>query len=220
VHVQRRDNTSSKQQPDFSRMYRGQLSAGKERNAMRSIANAITDTWWLFALEGVLAIGFGIIAWVWPDLTVLALVVMFAAFAISTGVANLFAANDARQAGQSPWGFIFDGILGIATGVVVAIWPDISSLALMYVIAAWAIVTGIFKIATAIELRKVIDNEWFLALGGIASIVFGVLAAIFPGDGALALVWAIGLYSIVYGGFLIGLGFRLHQAGRQLTSAA
>ncbi len=187
---------------------------------MRSIANAITDKWWLFALEGVLAIGFGIIAWVWPDLTVLSLVVMFAAFSISIGVANLFAANDARQAGQSPWGFIFNGVLGIATGVVVAIWPDISTLALMYVIAAWAIVTGIFDVVTAIELRKVIDNEWFLALGGIASIVFGVLAALFPGDGALALVWAIGLYSIVYGGFLIGLGFRLHEAGRQLTSTA
>jgi uncharacterized membrane protein HdeD (DUF308 family) len=186
----------------------------------RSIAKAITDKWWLFAIQGVLAIGFGIIAWVWPDLTVRALVIMFATFSIAVGVASLFAANDARQLGQSPWGFAFQGLLGIATGVIVAVWPDISALALMYVIAAWAIVTGSFEIAAAIELRKLIDNEWFLALGGLASIVFGVLVAIFPGDGAIALVWAIGLYSIVFGGFLIGLGFRLHGEGRRLTSTA
>jgi uncharacterized membrane protein HdeD (DUF308 family) len=201
-------------------MYRGQPSAGKEKYVMRSIANAITDKWWLYVLEGVLAIGFGLIAWVWPDLTVLTLVVMFAAFSISVGVANLFAATEARQVGQSPWGFVFNGVLGIATGVVVVVWPDISALALMYVIAAWAIVTGAFEIAAAIELRKLIDNEWFLVLGGIASIVFGVLVAIFPGGGAVALVWAIGLYAIVFGGFLIGFGFRLHGMGRQLTSAA
>jgi uncharacterized membrane protein HdeD (DUF308 family) len=187
---------------------------------LRSIAKAFTDKWWLFLLEGVLAIGFGSIAWVWPDLTVLTLVVMFAAFAITIGVANLFAANEARQAGQSPWGFVFNGVLGIVTGVVVAVWPDISALALMYVIAAWAIVTGAYEIAAAIELRKLIDNEWFLALGGIASIVFGVLAAIFPGDGAVALVWAVGLYAVVFGGFLIGLGLRLHGWGRQLASPA
>jgi uncharacterized membrane protein HdeD (DUF308 family) len=187
---------------------------------MQSVAKAMTDKWWLFLLEGVLAIGFGVIAWVWPDLTVGTLVVLFGAFAFVNGVMNLAAAPGASALGGSPWGFIFQGVLGIATGVIVAVWPDISALALMYVIAAWAIVTGIYRIAVAIELRKLIDNEWLLALGGIASIAFGVLAAMFPGDGAVALVWAIGLYAIVFGVLLVGLSYRLHGWGRHLSAAA
>jgi uncharacterized membrane protein HdeD (DUF308 family) len=187
---------------------------------MQAIAKSITDKWWLVLLEGVLAIGFGFIAWVWPGLTVATLVLLFGAFAFADGVLNLIAAPRANRLGESPWGFIFQGVLGIGTGILVAIWPDISALALMYVIAFWAITIGILQIVAAIELRKVIDNEWFLGLAGVASIVFGVLAAIFPGGGAVAVVWAIGLYAIIFGSFLVALSFRLHGWGRRLTSAA
>jgi uncharacterized membrane protein HdeD (DUF308 family) len=186
---------------------------------MRQIAKSITDHWWLLVLEGILAIGFGIVAWVWPDLTIDTLVVLFGVFAIAGGLTYLAAAFEATRLGDSPWGFVFQGLLGIGVGIAVLVWPDISETALLYVIAAWAIVIGAFEVAAAIELRKLIDNEWFLGLAGVASIAFGVLAMIFPGDGAVAVVWAIGVYAVVFGALLIGLGVRLRDWGHRLTSS-
>jgi uncharacterized membrane protein HdeD (DUF308 family) len=187
---------------------------------MQAVAKYITNQWWLVTLEGLLAIAFGIVAWVWPGLTVETLVALFGIYAIALGIMSLAAAFDANREGDSPLGFVFQGVLGIATGVLVFVWPDISATALLYVIAAWAIVIGIYEVVAAIELRKLIDNEWFLAFAGIASIAFGVLAAIYPGDGAVALVWTIGVYAVVFGVSLVALGVRLHGLGRQLTSTA
>jgi uncharacterized membrane protein HdeD (DUF308 family) len=187
---------------------------------MKSVARAITDQWWLIVLQGILAIVFGVVAWVWPDLTITTLVILFGAFAIASGILSFAGAMGAHRMGVSPWPMIFRGVLGIGTGVVVAVWPDISATALIYVIAAYAVVIGIYELLAAIELRKVINNEWFLGLAGIASIVFGVLTFISPGDGAVALVWAIGVYAVVFGGLLIALGFRLHGWGRHLTSTS
>jgi uncharacterized membrane protein HdeD (DUF308 family) len=132
---------------------------------------------------------------------------------------NFAAAVGAFGTGDSPWPFIFRGVLGIGTGFLVAVWPDISATALLYVIAAYAIVIGIFEVFAAIELRKIVDNEWLLATAGVASIAFGVLAAIYPGDGAVAIVWTIGIYAIFFGSLMIALGFRLHGWGRKITSA-
>ena len=186
---------------------------------MDSMAKSVTNQSWLLVLQGILAVVFGIVAWVWPGLTVATFVLLFGAYAIAGGVMHLVAAGRVRRAGDSPWPFIFRGLLGIGVGVVVAIWPDISALSLLYVIAAWAIVIGVYELVAAIELRKLIDNVWWLGLAGVASIVFGVLAALNPGDGAVALVWAIGIYAIIFGASLIALGFRLRGWGRQLTSA-
>ena len=186
---------------------------------MQNLAKNVTNQWWLLVLQGILAVVFGVTAWVWPDLTVYTLVILFGAYSFVGGVMSLFAAGNVRREGSSPWPFVFQGLLGIATGVVVAVWPDISATALLYVIAAFAIVTGVTEVVSAIELRKVIDNEWFLAIAGIASIAFGVITAIYPGDGAVALVWTIGIYAVFFGTLLIALGFRLHGWGRRLTSA-
>jgi uncharacterized membrane protein HdeD (DUF308 family) len=186
---------------------------------MERIAKSVTNQSWLLVFQGILAIVFGVVAWVWPGLTVATLVILFGAYAFVGGVMNLVAAVSASRLGDSPWGFIFRGLLGIATGVVVAVWPDISALSLLYVVAAYAIVIGIYEVAAAIELRKQIDNEWWVGLAGVASIAFGVLAFIYPGDGAVALVWTIGVYAIVFGILSIALGVRLHGWGRRLTSA-
>jgi uncharacterized membrane protein HdeD (DUF308 family) len=114
--------------------------------------------------------------------------------------------------------------LSVVLGVIAFIWPGITALTLLYVIAFWAITSGIFEIVAAIELRKVITNEWFLALSGVLSIIFGVLLILFPGSGALALVWLIGSYSIVFGVILLMLAFRLrshHQrAGDVFTGSS
>ena len=186
---------------------------------MERIAKSVTNQSWLLVLQGILAVLFGVVAWVWPGLTVATLVILFGAYAFAGGVMNFVAAVSASRLGDSPWGFIFRGLLGIGVGVAVVVWPDISALSLLYVVAAYAIVIGIYEIAAAIELRKVIDNEWWLGLAGVASVAFGVLAALNPGDGAVALVWTIGVYAIFFGTMLIALGFRLHGWGRQLTSA-
>ncbi len=147
---------------------------------MKNFAKNITNRWWLLVLQGILAIAFGVVAWVWPGLTVLTLVILFGAYAFAGGVMSLFAAGGARREGDSPWPFILQGLLGIATGILVAVWPDISALSLLFVIAGFAIASGIFEVVSAIELRKSIDNEWFLALAGIASIGFGVLHGHLP----------------------------------------
>jgi uncharacterized membrane protein HdeD (DUF308 family) len=191
----------------------------RESKTVNRIATTITDQWWLVALSGVLTVVFGVLAWAWPGITLTTLVLLFGAYAIVGGVMSLAAAVARRGERAGPWPFVFQGLLGIATGVLVFVWPNISALALIYVIAAWAFITGIVEVVAAIELRKVISNEWLLALAGIASIAFGVIAAIFPGDGALALVWTIGVYAIVFGTLQIALGFRLHGWGRRLTSA-
>jgi len=187
---------------------------------MVSIAKAVTDKWWHFVLDGVLAIIFGAMAWVWPGPTVYTLVVLFGAYSLVGGVIRLFTADNARREGQSPWLFVFQGLLGIATGIIVFVWPGISGLALLYVIGFSAVFMGTSEIVAAISLRKVITNEWFLGLSGVASIVFGLLVAIFPGSGALALVWAIGLYAIVFGASLVALGLRLHGMDQRLTKVA
>jgi uncharacterized membrane protein HdeD (DUF308 family) len=187
---------------------------------MEQFAKSVTDNWWVLIFEGILAILFGAVAWIWPGLTVVALVALFGAFSIVTGVMSLVAAYAARRVGQSPWLFVFRGVLGIGAGIVVFVWPDISALALLYVIAAWAFLSGISELMAAISLRRTIDNEWFMALAGIASIVFGVLVAIFPGAGAVALVWTIGIYAIFFGVMLVALGVRLRGLGERIGSPA
>jgi uncharacterized membrane protein HdeD (DUF308 family) len=186
---------------------------------MENFAKSLKNHSWLLVFEGLLAVAFGVLAWVWPGLTVATLVILFGAYAIASGVMNFAAAFGAHKVGESPWPFLFRGALGVATGVIVAIWPDISALSLLYVVAFYAILIGTYELVAAIAMRKIIDNEWFLAIAGISSITFGVLAFIYPGDGAVALVWTIGIYAVVFGTSLIALGFRLHGFGRRLTSA-
>jgi uncharacterized membrane protein HdeD (DUF308 family) len=109
---------------------------------------------------------------------------------------------------------LLQGLVGVAAGVVTLLWPGITALALLYVIAAWALITGALAVAAAIRLRKAITGEWLLALSGIASIGLGVVLILFPGAGALAVVLWIGAYAFVSGALLIALGLRLRSWGR------
>jgi uncharacterized membrane protein HdeD (DUF308 family) len=172
--------------------------------------------WWLFTSRGVLAVLFGILALIWPALTLLVLVLLWGVYAIVDGVLALAAAFRTRDRGRAVWALILIGIAGIAAGFLTFAWPAITGLVLLMLIAAWAIVVGILQIVTAVRLRKEIDNEWLLGLSGVLSVAFGALLIWSPGAGAIALAWAIGWYAILFGVLLIALGFKLRR--QQVTT--
>lgn len=114
---------------------------------------------------------------------------------------------------------LLEGLAGIVVGIMTLVWPSITALTLLYLIAAWAVITGVMEIVAAIQLRRVIEGEWMMVLSGIASIIFGIILFIFPGEGALGLTWLIGIYAIIFGVMLIVLAFRLRGMRGQVTSA-
>ncbi len=175
----------------------------------------LTQKWWALAIRGVAAIVFGILAFLWPGITVLALVILFAVYAITDGFFAITASIIDTSTGERWWALLLEGILGIVAGILALTVPGITALFLLYIIAFWAFITGIFEIITAVRLRRVISNELLMILSGIASIVFGILLLIFPGAGALAVVWWIGAYAIVFGALLLSLALRLRAHGRE-----
>jgi len=185
--------------------------------------NAITGTqvsrnyWWTMGIRGLLAVLFGLAALVWPRLTLLVLVYLFGAYALVDGVVAVIVSIQERKNLRYWWVLLLEGIAGIIAGVIAFVWPGITALALLYLIAAWAIVTGILEIATALSGRLPVAQEWTLAVAGILSVVFGVLLAVLPGVGLLSLVWLIGIYAIVFGLLLIVRAFQYRTAGTALT---
>ena len=184
------------------------------------IAIAVVDVdtlirnWWIVALRGVGGILFGILTFVAPDISLAALVLLFGAYAFIDGVLAVVSALRGRG-GKKRWiVLLLQGVAGIAAGVLTVLWPGVTALALLYLIAAWALVTGAFEVAAAIRLRKAIDDEWLLALDGIASVALGVLLMLFPGPGTLALVLWLGAYALVSGVLLLALGLRLRSLKR------
>jgi len=173
----------------------------------------LSRNWWAVALRGVVAILFGVMALVWPGRTLELLVLLFGAYALVDGVFAIIAAFTNRAEHDRWWVLFLEGLVGIAAGVITFLRPGLATLVLLYVISFWAIVTGVLEIAAAIRLRKEIPGEWMLALGGIASLVFGVLLLLFPAAGALTVAWLIGVYAILFGVMLLSLGLRLRKHG-------
>jgi uncharacterized membrane protein HdeD (DUF308 family) len=171
-------------------------------------SHALSKSWWLVLLRGIFAILFGVLAFVWPGLTLIALVTLYGIYAIADGAVALYAAL-AGGAPVSRWWLLFAGLLGLTIGIVTLVWPGITAIALLLCIAVWAVVRGVFEIVSAIQLRRVIDNEWWLIGSGVLSVLFGGVLLMAPGAGAIALVWVIGAYSIAFGCLLVGLALRL-----------
>lgn len=165
--------------------------------------------WWTFILRGVLAILFGVLAFFAPQYGIAILVGLFAAWAIIDGVGNLIAGFRTRGQDRSWWLEVLEGIVSIAAGVIALLFPVLAAEVLVIIIGVWAVVTGAFQIWAAIRLRERIKGEFWLGLAGVASILFGVILFVYPAAGALSLVWLIGSFAIVFGGFLIILGWRL-----------
>jgi uncharacterized membrane protein HdeD (DUF308 family) len=180
-----------------------------------ALLETLSRNWWLLLLRGIAGIGFGVLAFLWPGITLLVLVFLFGAYALVDG-ALAVAAAFARRGGRAPTGWlVLIGVLGIAVGVATFFWPGITAIALLAMIAAWSILHGVFEIAGAIRLRREIEGEWLLILSGVLSVAFGALLLIFPGAGALAVVWLIGAYAVVFGVLLVVLSLRLrgHRPG-------
>jgi uncharacterized membrane protein HdeD (DUF308 family) len=179
-----------------------------------------TQNWWMFAVRGAVAIIFGVLALIWPGQTLQALVLVFGAYALVDGIFAMIAGITARKYFDRWWAVLLEGIAGVAIGVLTFFYPNITALVLLYFIAAWALITGIFEIVAAIQLRRVITNEWMYILGGLLSIIFGILLFVFPGAGAVSVVWLIGIYAIVFGISEILFAFRLRGLRHELKTAS
>jgi uncharacterized membrane protein HdeD (DUF308 family) len=187
---------------------------------MFTLLTQLSRDWWHFALRGVLAIVFGIMALVWPEPTKLALVLMFGAFVLVNGIVTVGTGIETRNYFKQWWALLLEGLTGIVIAALTFIWPNVAANALLYVIAIWAILAGIFEIMAAIELRDVIVGESVMILHGLLSIVFGVLLFVFPSAGAVGIVWAIGFFAIAAGAAEIVLAFRLRGLGRELKKTS
>jgi uncharacterized membrane protein HdeD (DUF308 family) len=185
----------------------------------RPMLHALAKSWWVLLLRGIAAIVFGVLAFAWPGLTLVTLVLLYGAFALVDGALSLIAAFTGGAKPIPTWWLVVVGLLGIAAGVVTFLWPGITAVLLVMFIGAWALVHGIFEIIGAIQLRKEIDNEWMLILGGLLSVLFGIVVLIAPGAGAIGLVWAIATYSILFGITFVVLAFRLRSHAHSTVAA-
>jgi uncharacterized membrane protein HdeD (DUF308 family) len=177
---------------------------------MRPMLDGLARNWWLILLRGVCAIIFGLLTIAWPGLTLLTLVLFYGVFALFDGGLAVGAAI----MGDTPsprWWLALVGILGIVTGALTLLWPQITGFVLLFFIAGWSIAAGVFDIVGAIRLRKEIDNEWMLIASGVLSVAFGLFILAFPGAGALSLAFVIAAFAIAYGILLVGLGLRLKK---------
>ncbi|HKD24059.1 MAG TPA: HdeD family acid-resistance protein [Rhizomicrobium sp.] len=178
----------------------------------------LAKNWWAVAIRGVLGILFGLIAFWHPLVTILSLVIVFAAYAICDGIFAIVAAVRAARANERWWPFVLEGLVSIAAGVLAFIWPHITVLVFVIMIAVWAIITGVLMLSAAFRLGPD-RGRWWFALGGVASLAWGVLLFIAPFMGAVVLTWWIGAYAFVFGIALLIAAFRLRSLRSSATPA-
>jgi uncharacterized membrane protein HdeD (DUF308 family) len=173
--------------------------------------NLMTQNWWAIALRGLVAVLFGIGAFMWPGITLWALVALFGAYALINGIFAVIEAFRRDVNRERWWALLFEGVVSILIGVVTFTWPGLTAMGLLYLIAFWAIVTGVFEIITAIRLRHEIRGEWMMALIAILSMAFGFLLVAFPATGALSVILIIGAFAFATGALMIALAFKLRS---------
>ena len=165
----------------------------------------------MMLLRGAAAILFGLVAIIWPGITVTVLVIFFGAYALVDGAFSIGAAIVGGEARVPRWLLVLEGVLGIGVGVVALLWPGLTAVTLLYIIAAWAIITGVMEVVEAIRLRNMIDNEWFLGIAGVLSIILGIVFFTFPIAAIATVAIVAGVYAIFFGALLIVLSFRLRS---------
>jgi uncharacterized membrane protein HdeD (DUF308 family) len=189
-----------------------------DRPILRQLATNLCDRWWVLLIRGIAAIAFGVLCFANTGLSLTTLVLMFGAYALVDGVFGIVAAVAGRKEIEDWWILLLWGLVGIAVGILTFANPEVTAIALVFYIGAWAIVSGVLQIVLAIRLRKEIEGELLLGLAGLLSIVVGGLLFARPGAGALAMVWVIGSYAIAFGLVLSILAFRVRGFGKKLQS--
>ena len=162
-------------------------------------------------IRGIVSIIVGTLAFVWPGLTIAVLVGLFGAYALLDGITLLVLGLKRKPLHGRAWALVLEGLTGVAAGVLTFAWPGATALVLVWLIGAWAIVTGLLEIAAAVWLRRVLTGEWLIAASGVLSVVFGLLVLIFPEAGAVGIAWALGSYAMAAGVILVALGIRLRS---------
>ena len=181
-------------------------------------AETLIQNWWLFTLRGVLGIIFGILALIFPGPTILSLVLLFSAYMLVDGIFGIISAVRAIRRKEDRWGLlIFEGLLSVATGILAFLWPGLTVVAFVWLIAAWAIVSG--GLMTAAGFRLNIEHgRWWLVLGGLLSVAYGVLLIITPLIGAVVLTWWLGAYALVFGVALVIFSLKLRSRQHERVS--
>jgi uncharacterized membrane protein HdeD (DUF308 family) len=183
---------------------------------MMSFESYLSKYWWTILLRGIAAILFGFLALVAPGITLTALVLLFGAYALMDGIGAIILGIKDYGDQERWWATLIGGVVSVAAGVMTFVLPGITAVALLMLIAAWAIVRGMFDIVAAVQLRDAIEGEWMLALAGVLSVAFGALMILFPGAGALAVIWWIGAFAIALGAALVVLSFRVRGIARRV----
>lgn len=178
----------------------------------------LTRFWWLIVLRGVVSVIFAIIAFTNPTLAFEALIFVLGVFLIADGATAIFLGIRMRGHDDDWWSILLEGVLGVGLGLVALINPELTAAGLVLVLALWFLLTGFFEIATAVKLRKEIENEWLLGLAGVVSIALGALMIVNPNAGAVSIMWWLGIYAALFGVLLIGLGLRMRQINKRLQN--
>jgi uncharacterized membrane protein HdeD (DUF308 family) len=165
----------------------------------------MSGTWWEMVLRGIVAVIFGLAALFWPGPTLFVLLVCFGVYALVDGLLAIVAGI--RASGGRGWLLLAEGTLGLLAGLVVLFWPGETALVLVYAISAWAIFTGLLKVLMAVAFRRELENGWPMILGGLLSVLFGIVLGAMPGAGLITLVWIVGIYALILGVALVVLGF-------------
>jgi uncharacterized membrane protein HdeD (DUF308 family) len=172
---------------------------------------ALARRWWVLALRGLLAVLFGIAAFVWPRITATALILVFGAYALIDGAFTVLAGFGERREHSGWWLVVLQGLVAIIAGVLALSWPNVTAYVLALLVGVWALITGVFLIIIAIRLRKELENEWSLLVAGLVSIALGIALVIAPVSGVVAMTWLIASYAIILGVLLIALALRLRR---------
>ena len=182
------------------------------------ISNVLSRGWSFLLFRGIAAIAFGLLTWVWPGISLTALVLLFGFYALVDGLLAVWAAIAGRGASEYWWVLLLGGFVGIGVGLLAFTHQDLTALALLFYIAVWAIATGVLEIFAAIRVRKEVTGEWRLILAGLVSVAFGAFLLARPNAGALTVLWVIATYAIFFGILLVMLAFKVRSFSKQLAA--
>ena len=179
-----------------------------------ALSDILAENWWAVGLRGLFGIAFGLICLLVPAAAIFALILLFSAYMLVDGVLAILSGIRAARSGER-WGLLMlEGVVDIAAGAVAFLWPGITAVAFVLLVAVWAIISGALMLAAALSL-KIEHGRWWLALGSIASLVFGIVLLLAPVAGAIVLTWWLGAYAVVFGGLLLVLAFQLHSRNEE-----